>query len=203
MMKFFNAGQANAEIARLSKELGIEPGPKIFKIKAANQRFDELEKMLAAKVPAKPQQATPAPAAAPVPIKPPIVKLTGIDAVLAGARADMAAANKMPAPVFARQAPAASALAAESQQVTRAQLRQILTIVEPTNPGFADHWTDEECRIETERCCFQSHLNFPQFMNSDAELENEYWRTAAPSGTGRYLRAEAKRKITAILNNKP
>jgi len=46
-LKFLNCGKANAEIARLEKQLGLPAGDKIFRIKDANRRVLELEAMLA------------------------------------------------------------------------------------------------------------------------------------------------------------
>ena len=46
-LKFLNCGKANAEIARLEKQLGLPAGDKIFRIKDANRRVLELEAMRA------------------------------------------------------------------------------------------------------------------------------------------------------------
>lgn len=191
-MNIFNIGKCNARISELEKQLGIPASKKLFKIKAANERVDELEALLAAKAPAvkiTPQQP-------PVPA----VKLSGLQAVMAGARADIATAKATPAPNFSRQAPAAISNAPEACQVSRAQLEAILKIASPTAKDMPSSWSDESCRVEVERACFQAHLHFAQFMRPEAELEAEYWRASKPTGTRLYLRAEAKRHIEAIIS---
>jgi len=198
-MKYFKIGECNARKSELEKQLDCVT-PKIFKIKACNERVLELEQMLvAARVPEKtPQQKAPVAAtgspggtpAAPPPT--PAVKLTGMDALRAGIRADIA--KSLAAPAAISKAPA------EASQVSRAQLEAILKIAQPTANDMPKHWDLASCRIEAERACFQIHLNFSQFMASDVSLQEEYHRSAEkPTGTRLYLRAEAKRKIEAVL----
>ena len=182
---------------------GIPRSEPDFRMKVLEARWQELKKLASVSKPAAPvPTATPAPKvflpelpkpAAPVVEQP---KLTGAALARAAIRADVAISDlKTVLPVH-RAAPSPTLGAT----VTRAQLSAIVKIAQPSAADFPGHWTTEECRIETERACFQSHLSFP-FMRSDAELSNEYWRSDAASITGakRYLRAEAKSKIEKIL----
>jgi hypothetical protein len=203
--RFHNVGKARARIVELSKSLGIDPGEPIFKINLANQRVLELEQMLAAKAPVKPQQTNPAPVAAPAPIlAPPAVKLTGLAAVRAGAKTAYDADKSRNAiPVnHSRQAPAVVSREQAACEVSREKLEVILKIAQPTANSMPASWPIEACRIEVERACFQAHLNFPQFMAGEAELMGEYHRSVKPNGVRLYIAAEAKRKIESILNSK-
>lgn len=101
-----------------------------------------------------------------------------------------------------RSTPAATAPATHG--LKRAEHESIIKSVEPlANTSQWSAWSDDEMRLECERCCFQAHVRFPG-MRSDEELSKEFWRKDASTITGnaRYLRSRAAEKVKAIINAK-
>jgi hypothetical protein len=102
--------------------------------------------------------------------------------------------------VLSAKPPAPAPAKAATGQPSREQIGKILLTLEPrANSSRWAEWTDDELRAECERACFQARVRFPG-MKADSELEQEFWRPESPTGLARYVRAEKRDRIKAILN---
>lgn len=217
--RFFKIREANAEIKRLEKQLGIphKPGGDFFKIAEANQKICELGDRLAGRTtPA--QLASSAVAAINAEIRR-IEQELGVE-ITGGnyntrkgnirleelqrqlAARGMTLAKKILPPVLSvaqKATPAASPIPQSAAGLSRAQRLAVAGVLEIAD---AASLPDAELTARIEKVAFQGNVRTPA-MPADAVLAEKYWRKSSRAdlaGTERYIAAERQRKINAIFN---
>lgn len=104
----------------------------------------------------------------------------------AAAPARPAQPRPVPAPSPALLLPSTGSTAKPTANPSRAQLLQILLLVNPTAAHevheVRDDWNDSQVKLEVERACYQNRVRFPG-MRTDQELSEEFWRPAGSRGS--------------------